>query len=54
MRRSLLKVDPESVAMSNPEIIIYKYLKNAPGIDKALNDTASLENVRDGTLTGLS
>jgi len=45
------QVDPESVAMSNPEVIlIYKYLKNAPGIDKALNDMAALKNVRDGML----
>ena len=45
------QVDPESVAMKNPEIIVrYKYLKDSPGIDKDLSDTAALEALRDELL----
>jgi iron complex transport system substrate-binding protein len=45
------QVDPESVAMKNPEIILrYKYLKDSPGIGRDLNDTAALEALRDEVL----
>jgi iron complex transport system substrate-binding protein len=46
------QVDPESVAMRNPEIIMrYKYLKDSPGIDKDLSDTAALEALVDEMLS---
>ncbi|HQI68921.1 MAG TPA: ABC transporter substrate-binding protein [Methanothrix sp.] len=45
------QVDPESVAVKNPEIILrYKYLKDSPGIDKDLSDTAALEALTDDML----
>jgi iron complex transport system substrate-binding protein len=45
------QVDPESVAIKNPEIILrYKYLKDSPGIDKDLSDTAALEALTDDML----
>ena len=45
------QVDPESVAIKNPEIILrYKYLKDSPGIDKDLSDTFALEALRDELL----
>lgn len=45
------QVDPESVAMRNPEIILrYKYLKDSPGIDKDLSDTVALEALVDEML----
>ena len=45
------QVDPESVAIKNPEIILrYKYLKDSPGIDKDLSDTAALEALTDEML----
>lgn len=38
------QVDPESVAMKNPDVILrYKYLKDSPGIDKDLSDTSALQ-----------
>lgn len=41
------QMDPESVALSEPEVILrYKYLKDSPGIDKGLNDTSALEALR--------
>lgn len=46
------QVDPESVAMKNPEIIVrYKYLKDSPGIDKDLSDTSALESLVDEILS---
>lgn len=46
------EVDPESVVLGNPEIILmYKYLKNAPGIDMDLSNTSALEAVRDDMLS---
>jgi|WetSurMetagenome_2_1015567.scaffolds.fasta_scaffold02261_5 iron complex transport system substrate-binding protein len=46
------QVDPESVAMKDPEIIVrYKYLKDSPGIDKDLSDTAALESLVDEILS---
>jgi iron complex transport system substrate-binding protein len=45
------QVDPESVALRNPEIILrYKYLKDSPGIDKDLSDTSALEALVDEIL----
>jgi iron complex transport system substrate-binding protein len=45
------QVDPESVAMRDPEIILrYKYLKDSPGIDKDLSDTAALLALVDEVL----
>jgi iron complex transport system substrate-binding protein len=45
------QVDPESVAMLSPQVILrYKYLKDSPGIDKPLGDTAALEELRDEML----
>ncbi|MFZ2472217.1 MAG: ABC transporter substrate-binding protein [Methanothrix sp.] len=45
------QVDPESVAVKNPEIILrYKYLKDSPGIDKDLSDTSALEALADEML----
>ena len=45
------QVDPESVALKNPEIILrYNYLKDSPGIDKDLSDTFALEALRDELL----
>lgn len=46
------QVDPESVVIRDPEIIlVYKYLKNSPGIEKDLSDTTALEAVRDEMLS---
>ena len=45
------QVDPESVAMKNPDVILrYKYLKDSPGIDKDLGDTSALQALRDEML----
>ena len=45
------QVDPESVAMKNPDVILrYKYLKDSPGIDKDLSDTSALQALRDEML----
>jgi iron complex transport system substrate-binding protein len=45
------QVDPESVAVKNPEIILrYKYLKDSPGMDKDLSNTAALEALTDEVL----
>jgi iron complex transport system substrate-binding protein len=45
------QVDPESVALRNPEAILrYKYLKESPGIDRELDDTSALEELREEML----
>jgi len=45
------QVDPESVAMKNPDAILrYKYLKDSPGIEKELSNTTALEALRDELL----
>jgi len=45
------QVDPESVAMKNPEAILrYKYLKDSPGIEKELSNTTALEALTDEML----
>jgi ABC-type Fe3+-hydroxamate transport system substrate-binding protein len=46
------QVDPESVVIGDPEIILmYKYLKNSPGIEKDLSNTTALVAVRDEMLS---
>lgn len=46
------QVDPESVAILNPQVILrYKYLKDSPGIEKSLDDTAALKGLRDEMLS---
>jgi iron complex transport system substrate-binding protein len=48
------QVDPESVAVLDPEIILrYKYLKDSPGIEKDLDNTSALEELRNDMLDRL-
>ncbi len=46
--QGFVQVDPESVAIKNPDIILrYKYLKNSPGIDMELSNTTALQALTD-------